>query len=213
MLDPLNMTKRIRPLRSRGNLARMGASLVGLGAASLLVVQGSQAAFTDTTDNNGNSLASGSVILNDDDGGATAMFNVSGLNGGQTITRCINVAYTGSLTADIKMYTSQPGGVGGTGLAPGLDLDIEVGTGATGGTSFSCANFTPGSQVFGTTPATLANFASSHTNYTNGVGGWNSATNPSSRSYRVTMTVSNDDTYQNKTATVGFTWEAQGQNG
>ena len=213
MLTPLTMLSSMRPLLSSGNLMRAGASLAGLGAASVLVVQGSQAAFTDTTDNNGNSLTAGSVILNDDDGGATAMFNVTGLNGGQTVTRCINVTYTGSLTADVKMYTSQPGGVGGTGLAPGLDLDIEVGTGATGGNTFSCANFTPGSQIFGATPATLAGFASTHTNFTNGVGGWSNATNPSTRSYRVTMTVANDDTYQSKSATVGFTWEAQGQNG
>lgn len=196
----------------RSSLVRAGASLLGLSAAGVLVVQGSQAAFTDTTDNNGNSLAAGTVVLNDDDGGASAMFNVGNLNGGQTVTRCINVAYTGSLTADVKMYTSQPAGAGGTGLAPGLDMDIEVGSGATGGTTFSCANFVPGSQVFGTTPATLANFAAAHTNYSNGVGGWNGATNPTSRSYRVTLTVSNDDAYQNKTATVGFTWEAQGQN-
>jgi hypothetical protein len=204
-----------KPLKSDGDAtterpwaattARLAAAGVGLAAAGVLVIQGSNAAFTANTDNNGNSVSAGTVLLEDDDAN-TKLFDVTGLNGGQTLTRCINVTYKGSLTSDVKLY----GTVGGTGLAPGINTTVDVGTGAAGGASFGCGGFTQddaGAEFTGT----LAGFGTAHTNFSNGVGENDDATNPTTKSYRVSMTLSNDDSYQGKNATVSFTWEAQGE--
>lgn len=191
----------------RANGFRLVTVMVGLGLASLFIVDSSRAAFTATTGNAGSSLSAGTVVLTDDDAAAT-MFSLSNVNGGQTFTRCIKVTYSGSLTADVKLY----GTVGGTGLAPGLATSIEVGTGTvdTGGPTFSCTGFSAPTVLQAST-STLADFGTNNTSYANGLGGFTGATNPTSRAYRVTITVSNDNAYQGKSATVGFTWEAQGQ--
>jgi hypothetical protein len=171
-----------------------------------MMIDGSRAAFNAQTDNKTNLIASGNVVLSDDDSG-TKMFNLSGLNGGQTVTRCLNVTYSGTLTSDIKLY----GVVGGTGLAAGLTTNIEVGTGATGGTGFSCTAFTAASTVFGN--KTLAQFGTDHGTYGTGLGGFDAATATTTKSYRITVTVANNNIYQDKTATFDLTWEAQGRDG
>ncbi len=190
--------------RRRANLVRGFALLLGLALAMVVTIGGSRAAFTARTDNDGNKFDTGTVVLTDDDA-ETAMFDVSGLNGGQTLVRCINVAYTGSLAADVRLHSA----VGGTGLAAGLATKVDIGTGATGGKNADRAGFSIGSNLF---DSTLASLGTSHANYGTGLPGWANATNPSSRSYRITVTVSNDAAYMGKTATVDLTWEAQGKN-
>lgn len=184
-------------------VGRMGAIGLGMAVAALFVIRGSDAAFTSTTDNDDNQLTAGTVVLTDDDAG-TKLFDVTGLNGGQTLTKCINVTYTGSLVSDVKLH----GSVGGSGLAPGLATVIDVGTGAAGGATFGCQGFTAddaGAEFTGT----LAAFGTAHGSYANGVGEYDDATDPTTKSYRIAVTVSNDNAYQGKNATVSFTWEAQ----
>ena len=194
-----------RARRWPGLAARVGAAGVGLAAAGALVIQGSNAAFTDTTDNNANAVSAGTVNLDDDDAN-TKLFDLTGLNGGQTFTRCINVTYTGSLTSDVKLY----GSVGGTGLAAGINTTVDVGTGAAGGATFGCGGFTEG-DAGAEFSGTLAGFGTSHSNFSNGVGEYDNATNPTTKSYRISLTVTNDNSYQGKNASVSFTWEAQGE--
>ncbi len=194
------------PVRSnRGAILRVGAAVLGLGLASLLVVDGSRAAFTATTDNTGNTMTGGTVVLGDDDAGS-AMFNLSAVNGGQQFVRCIHVTYTGTLASDVKVYTT---GVDGTDLlAPGLAVTVETGTGATGGSGLSCTGFTGAASQF---TGTLASMGST---YAAGVGGFDNASGAgagTTKSYRVTITVSNTSTYQGKAAGWGFTWEAVGK--
>jgi hypothetical protein len=96
--------------------------------------------------------------------------------------------------------------VGGTGLATYLDTTVDVGTGATGGASTDCTGFTLGSNLHNDT---LEAFGTAHTDYASGVGGFTGATNPSTRSYRVTVTLQDNNLAQGKSASVAFTWEAQ----
>ena len=184
-----------------GLLTRLGAVAVGLLVMSLFVVTGSRAAFTASTNNGSNTFTAGTVTLSDDDSGSV-MFNLTGMKPGDTATKCVNVTYTGSLAADVKLY----GTVGGTGLATYLDTTIDVGTGADGGASTSCNNFAPESNLHNDT---LAAFGAARTNYGNGAGGFTGATNPSTKSYRVTVTLQDNNLAQGKTASVAFTWEAQ----
>lgn len=182
----------------RAWLYRGLAVVASLGFVSVLVVSSSRAAFVDTTDNATNTFSAGDVVLNDDDTGSV-LFNVANLAPGDSRTRCIAVTYTGSLTADVHLY----GTVGGNGLAQYLDLDIDVGS---GGDFASCTGFVSSSTLFN---GTLAAFGGANTNFVNGLGGFTGATNPTTRTYRVTVTLQDDNAAQGLSATAGFTWEAQ----
>ncbi|MCB1002832.1 MAG: hypothetical protein KDB35_01465 [Acidimicrobiales bacterium] len=183
---------------SRAWLYRGLAVLASLGFVSVLVVTSSRAAFVDTTDNPSNTFSAGDVVLDDDDAGSV-LFNVANMAPGDSRTRCIAVTYTGSLTADVHLY----GTVGGTGLADYLDVDVAVGT---GGDFASCTGFSATSTLY---TGTLASFGASRTNFANGLGGFNGATDPSTRTYRITVTLQDDNAAQARSATAGFTWEAQ----
>lgn len=191
------------PRRRSRALSKAVAILASLLAVGLFTVTASRAAFTATTDNGSNSFAAGTVVLSDDDASGV-MFSMSGMAPGATATKCINVTYTGSLTSDVKLY----GLVSSPGLAPYLDTTIDIGTGATGGATFDCTGFTGGTNLH---TGTLAAFGTARTNFGNGAGGWVGATNPSTRSYRITTTLQNNNAAQGLSATATFTWEAQNQ--
>ena len=174
------------------------AAVVSSAFVAVLLLGGTRAAFVDTTDNATNTFSAGDVVLSDDDAGSV-LFDVANLAPGDARTRCISVDYTGSLTADIRLY----GEVGGNGLADFLDVDIEAGTG--GGTT-SCSGFVVSSALFS---GTLAEFGIAHTGYSNGLGGFTGATDPASRTYRITVALRDDNAAQGRSATAGFTWEAQ----
>lgn len=165
---------------------------------AVLLLGGTRAAFVDTTDNSTNTFSAGDVVLSDDDAGSV-LFDIANLAPGDARTRCIAVDYNGSLTADVRLY----GEVGGNGLAGFLDVDIEAGSG--GGTT-SCSGFVPSTTLFS---GTLAEFGAAHTGYTNGLGGFTGATDPASRTYRVTVVLRDDNAAQGRSAIAGFTWEAQ----
>ena len=189
----------------RGLVIQIGAIGVALIMVGLLTIQGSQAAFTASTNNGVNNFASGDVSISDDDG-AQVMFDLSNMAPGTTATRCINVTYTGSLTADVKLYGTVAGLPLTPGLAPYLDTQIDIGSGAAGGTTFDCSGFTGGTQVF---DDTLAFFGTNRFDYGSGVGGFTGATDPTTRSYQITVTLLDDDNAQAKSATATFVWEAQ----
>jgi hypothetical protein len=176
---------------------RAVAMLASLGFVSVLIMTSSRAAFVDTTDNTSNHFSAGTVVLNDDDAG-TVLFNVNNLAPSSPRVNCINVQYTGSLAANVKMYGAASGS-----LAQYLDVVVEVGT---GGTFANCTGFTPGSTLY---TGTLSNFAATRTNFTNGLAGWNGATNPSNRTYRITVTMQDNNAAQGLSADADFTWEAQ----
>lgn len=184
-----------------GPLVRLGVVLLAVIAVGATVANTTRAAFNATTSNGSNSLTAGTVVLADDDA-SSVMFNLTGMKPGDTATKCVNVTYTGSLTADVKLY----GTVGGTGLASYVDTVIDVGSGATGGSTLDCTGFTLASNLH---TNTLANFGTTNTNFTTGLTGFAGATNPSTKSYRVKVTLQDNNDAQGKSATVTFTWEAQ----
>ena len=189
-------------VRGAGTLAaRLAAVGAGLLAMSLLVVTGSRAAFNATTSNDTNTFAAGTVVLADDDAGSV-MFNLTGMKPGDTSTRCVNVSYTGSLAADVRLY----GTVGGTGLATYLTTVVDIGTGATGGAAMDCTGFVSSSNLHNDT---LAAFGTAHTDFSNGLGGYAGVTGPVTRSYQMTVTLLDDNAAQGKAASATFTWEAQ----
>jgi hypothetical protein len=180
--------------------AALLASVTGAGLVTMGVLNTSRAAFSTSTADGANNWATGTVALSDDDGGSV-MFNASNLTGGASLSKCITVTYSGSVTTGVTtgLYGSASGA-----LADYLDLTIEEGTG--GGFS-SCTGFTASSTVYS---GEVDDFASAHTNWaTRRNTGWTPAANPSTRVFRFTVAVQNDNAAQNKTATATYTWEAQ----
>jgi hypothetical protein len=190
------------------------ASVVGLATWS---------AYSSTTSNANNQFQTGSVTLTDNDSEA-AMFNMSGARPGDTVSKCITVSYTGTLTSNVKLYGA---GTGGNGLDEYLDLKVTRGTfsGVTpsnmactngAGSTFQADNVTySGGNGAGANGVMFDSRMDDYPDdWTNGIldapGGiaepW---TNPESHVYRFDVTVSNDPLGANKSHTQTFTWEAR----
>lgn len=184
-------------------------SLGVVGVAGSLAAFGTYSAFSASTTNPGNTFASGTVSIADNDAGA-ALYTVSGAKPGTNVTSCIRVAYTGSLPSTVKLYT--PEAIGPIGQY--VDLIITPGTQAT--PSFpSCTGFTAAASG----PAfsgTLAAWQTARSSYATGL-----ATNPASQTawnqndavvYRVSVTLQDVNAAQGlASGTHSFVWEAQNQ--
>ncbi len=173
--------------------------------AARLIVTSSAALFTATTTNPGNHWATGTVTLADDDSGS-ARFNVSGMvpgAGNASGTGCIAVSYTGSATADIRMYVL-PADLTDTGLGQYLTFTVEEGS---GGTFADCTGFVANATVYG--PGTLADFAATYHSFATGFSSWQSA-GAGNRTYRISYALQNNNGAQGTTVDVAFTWEADG---
>lgn len=187
-------------------LTRVMAVAVALLMLTVLTVARSQAAFSDTTVNTGSAFSTGTVVLTDDDGGATALFNAVALSPGTPVEKCIVVTYTGTLTdADIKLYGTSTGD-----LAQYIDTTIEVGSGgAFDPVGTGCVGFVADAAPIYT--GTLLAFSTAHTDWSDGFATHTATANPTAKTIKFTVEVQNDPLAQNKTATADFTWEAQDQ--
>lgn len=195
--------------RVRRNLAK-GVLPLGILASAGVVWQSSYAAFSGTTSNAGNSWTAGTVKLTDSASG-TAMVNLGNLKPGSTGTNCITVTYGGSLAAATKLYVASGDLTSTTApnnLAQYVTLKVDEGAGGDA----ACTGFVFGSNDYNATNATtgtIADFATTYTNFANGAGTWAPASNGVTRTYRFTWTVQDDNNAQGLNATVKFTWEAQ----
>lgn len=183
-------------------MARVGVLGAAVLLTSALIVTASVAAFSDTTENTGNTWTAGTVVLTDDDPGS-AMFIVSDMAPLTPVTECIAVTYSGSLLpSDVNLY----GVSGGDGLDAYLNLTIEEGSGGIFGDCADGTGFSPTSTIF---TGTLTSFDATHTDFASGVGAWNPAANPETVVYRFTVTLQDNNAAQGLNATATFTWEAQ----
>ena len=173
-----------------------------VGATSAVAGLGVFAAFTATTDNTGNSIASGTVTISDNDSGV-ALYALSNMGPGSTTQRCMRVSYTGSLPSTVKLYRSNTVTNGAA-----FNLTVERGSGLSGAFP-SCTGFTPAASVF---TGTLGAFP---TTYATGPDARGSAwAQNDAVDYRFTITVVDDPTPNAHAAVVSsaahsFTWEAQ----
>ena len=183
-------------------------SLLVIGAAGALAGFGTFSAFSSTTENPGNKIESGTVVLSDNDSDS-ALYSVTGAKAGDTVESCITVTYSGGLAADVKLYL--PDAVGA--LAQYVDMTVTPGTDGTP-TFGDCTGFTAdGGALF---TGTLQTFQATHNSWANGL-----ADNPGSGSawsqgnavtYRVQLTLQDDNDAQGKvTGTHRLMWEARNQ--
>ena len=179
-------------------LVRALAIATALLMVTILTIGRSQAAFTDTTSNSGNSFATGTVVLTDDDSDS-ALFTVTSMSPGTPVVDCITVTYSGSeLPAPVRIYGTSTGT-----LDTYLDTTIEIGTGGSFG---DCTGFTPTSTLFNNT---LANFTTTHTDWASGLATFTAAANPTARTFRFTIDVQNNPSAQGDSSTAVFTFETQ----
>ncbi len=171
---------------------------------------GTWSSFDRTASSPGNSVATGTVALSDNDGGS-ALLSLTGATNGSTVTACTRVTYGGTVPADVRLY----GTVGGTGLASFLTLTITRGTIAGTPAAKSCTNFVADTTNYLSRGAgviysgTLSDFPTSASTAlvdpTSGVDQeWVAG---STHAYRLTATM-NSASGASKTATADFTWLA-----
>ena len=199
---------RPRPRWSRSR--RSVLTMLVIGVAGLLAGAGSYAVFTATTGNTGNSFASGTVTIQDNDSN-TAMLALANAKPGDADTSCIRIEYTGSLDSTVRLYGSVSGS-----LASYVTLTVTRGTDSS--PSFdSCANFTPdatnyigaGNGVVYSGP--LSSFPAS---YAAGIvdptsGSPETWSQSEAHSYRFVVTLQDNNAAQGLTGNASFTWEAR----
>jgi hypothetical protein len=196
-------SSRARPAPRSRFLLPVAGLLLGVTLCSTMIWRTSSALFSGTTSNPTNSWATGNVSLSDD-ASSTALFNSATdgtLTGGQTLTRCIKVTYTGGVTSgvSVKLYGTATGA-----LAPYLNLTVDQGTGGAFG---NCTGFSVTSA--GIYSGTVSGFATANTNFASGAGSWAPSSTGATMTYRFAITVQNTSSAQNLVASGGFTWEAQ----
>jgi hypothetical protein len=215
-------------VRTRSNAPRTLLAIaipVGLVLSAAVVWQSTAAAFTASTDDNGNTWQTGSVVLADSDGGS-ALFDTTrdgALTPGSTRSGCIRVDYTGSLPADIHLYVTTPA-AGATTLDPYLVTSVERGQDVTAATTVAAdcsSGFTPTTTptfLFNTATAsaggadqtaTLSALKSSARDYASGLAVGTAIPQNTSLTFRITYSVKDDNNAQNTQSKATFTWEAQ----
>jgi hypothetical protein len=186
---------------------KIARTLVVLVAVAGLATLGAFSAFTSQANNHNNRVSSGTVTLADNDGG-TALYDFTNAKPGDSQTSCIRVNYTGSLGANVRLYTPDTIGV----LGPQVNLKVEPGSQAS--PSFpSCTGFSAdGAAIFDSALSTFP------TSYAGGVvdspGAGSAWTNGDAVVYRVTATLSAGAPDSAQGATTGLhtiRWEAQNQ--
>ena len=190
-----------------GTAAALTAAMLITGG---MVYNASYAAFSATTTNPGNSWSTGTVAITNDQN-AAAVFNLTTVKPDTTTSTlnppgtgaftashptsggsaCIKVTYTGTSTADIKLYATL------TNTAPTTDP--------------TCATYTSTTYLHGTATNTNTTLNTIPTTYGTALAGWNAATNNTSKWYRLSwlLPASVANTAQNEQVQATFTWEAR----
>jgi predicted ribosomally synthesized peptide with SipW-like signal peptide len=194
------------------NRSKIVRTLLLLGIVACIAGAGVFSAFSSQTENPGNVITAGTVVLEDNDGG-TALYNLPAAKPGESKTSCIKVIYKGSLPATVKFFTSSTIGE----LGPYVNLKVEAGT-ATSSTFPSCEGFTAYTTGGTLYEGTLSAFATEKNSYTTGIStfptGQTKWETNNSVVYRFTATLSGStpEAMQGKTTGVhAFKWEAQNQ--
>ncbi|WP_134765986.1 hypothetical protein [Nocardioides sp. 1609] len=196
------------PSTRTAKIAGIISTPVALLVVGLMVWQSSYAAFTGTTRNSGNSWATGSVALTDDDAGS-ARFQVADMQPGDTNNACIKVTANASVPGTVRGYAVNPV-PSGKGLEDRVFVTVQAGT---GGTFASCTGFVAeGTIIPRMTLSTLAGYD----DYSDGVGGWDVVKGTQAKTYKVTwdfdatgMTQTQVDALQGAQTGIDFQWELQ----
>lgn len=199
------------PARARNRTRKLVVTMIVVGLVGAVAGLGSYSAFTSTTSNAGNSFASGSVAIGDNDSG-TAMLALASAKPGDSDTSCINVTSTGSLASTVRLYSTVTGTLGSY-----LTLTVTRGTGAAG--FDNCTGFTADATDYlgsGNGVIYQGSLASFPANYTSAIVDPKAATpetwtNTESHWYRFAISLDDNNAAQGLSGGASFTWEARNQ--
>jgi predicted ribosomally synthesized peptide with SipW-like signal peptide len=180
-------------------------SLVVLGVVAAVASVGAFSAFSSQTENPNNQITAGTVDVEDNDSNG-ALYNVANAKPNDPKVNCIEVKYTGSLPADLKLYRA-PGALGGLGTY--ANIKVEYGTQAS--PSFpSCTGFNSvGTLYDGDLPGFATTYAGGYAATPGGDGDWDQN---EVLVYRVTVSIDDDSNAEGlSTGTHALRWEAQNQ--
>jgi hypothetical protein len=169
-----------------------------------LAAFGAFSAFSDTTSNDNNQFATGSVAIGNN--AVSPLYNVSAATPGQTSAdHCIKITYTGSLAASVRLYRSGFTGASTPSLSPFITLVVTKGTGS----QENCSDFSGSTSIYN---GLLSDFA---TDWTSGLPLTNAGGNAAwaqndAVTYKFSASVANDPADEGlSTGTHSFTWEAR----
>ena len=190
------------------NKIRIAGAVAGTALVSGMVLQVSSAAFSDTTENPGNSWAAGTVALSDSRTGS-AMFAATNMVPGDSESQCIDVTYDGSVTPSeaiaLHAEVTESTDAVGNGLGDDLDVTVEMGPADTDCTTSAAG---AGTSIY---TGTLAGF---HAAADPLATGWTpdaaDGAADISRPFWFTITLGDDtpNDAQGDGATAAFTWSA-----
>lgn len=193
---------------TKPNNVRLAAAIASLLLVATLIIRTTEAAFTATTDNPGNSWDSGQVTLVDNDSGTgtsgDAMFSLA--NDGvwypsRSVSNCITVTYQGNVPTVASGVTLAAATTGDAGMLGALNVTVQRGDSAGAfGTDCVLANAT---NVY---TGTLAGFTAAEA----GASPWAPSVAGQATTYRFTVTLDTnaDNAVASKTAGATFTWTA-----
>jgi len=139
--------------RRRRRALRAGSPFAALLVAALLIWQGSNAAFSATTDNANDAWSTGSLALTNNGGGTvfsgttSALFTEGNLKPGDTGAKCITVQSGGTLAGTLKMYRGTVSGTNSAALAAVIDVTVDaVAVGSATNVQANCSGYTGGTS-------------------------------------------------------------------
>jgi hypothetical protein len=139
--------------RRRRRALRAVTPLAALLVAALLIWQGSNAAFSATTDNTNDTWATGNLVLTNNGGGTTysgsttALFNEGNVKPADTGFKCITVHSGGSLAGNLRLYRGAITGTNSAALAAVIDVTVDaVAVTAATNVQANCAGYTGGTS-------------------------------------------------------------------
>lgn len=197
-----------RRLRKRSLLLPLAV----LALAALVSETATYAMFNGKTANNSSTVASGTVVLSDNDAGG-AVISLAGAMPGNSNTGCIAVTSTGSLASTVRLYAT----VTGT-LAPYLTLTVTRGTIASP-TFPSCTGFSADATNYlgsGAGVIYTGTLSAYPTTYASGIVDPKAATPETWTTnevhvYQFAITLANNGAAQGLSSTATFRFEAQNQ--
>lgn len=191
-----------RRRRSPAGLIRIVAVVVAVLLVSVITLQRSQSAFSGTTSyGDADVMQAATVKLSS---AATGRLDVQNMVPGDSITRCVNVTYDGTATAQqldsVRLFAADR-----SGDALGDSLGLTVDMGAVGDTC----------QSLGATTAvvpsqTVSALSGAHGTYASAIdSGWTPSATGQTRPFRFTLTLSDTtpNELQGASAKLLFTWE------
>jgi hypothetical protein len=197
--------------RAQRLAAKSAATVAILGACAMLATAGTWSNLNATATNPSNSFTAGTVAIASNSA-TSAVLTLANAKPGAAATGCIEVSYSGTLPANVKLY----GTGGGTGLNEYLTLVVTRGSFSGTPSAGSCTGFTGDSAnyigqgagviydgLLAGWPATAASAQLDPT--TASPASWTAGT---VHGYRFQVTLDNSPAAQGLTANETFTFEA-----